>query len=146
MLTKIPAPVCFRFLVISSSNFPPYIDSPPRPVPVRASAINTVIFVKCKKWKVLVQIISGSFYLNVSSICIGTKVEEWIDQRHDRTCWVATLDDHISYNSMKGDSIVISSMSQGCHVIARSGCMFVIQFNNKASLYFKIWKDTLQQK
>lgn len=31
---KIPAPVCFNAGVISSSNFPPNILSPPRPVPV----------------------------------------------------------------------------------------------------------------
>ena len=29
-----PAPVCFRLEVISSENFPPYMESPPLPLPV----------------------------------------------------------------------------------------------------------------
>jgi hypothetical protein len=33
-MLRIPAPVCFNVGDISSSNFSPYIDSPPRPVPV----------------------------------------------------------------------------------------------------------------
>lgn len=33
-ILRIPAPVCFRSERISSSNFSPHIEEPPRPVPV----------------------------------------------------------------------------------------------------------------
>ena len=33
-LATTPAPTCFSALVFSSRNLPPYIDSPPLPVPV----------------------------------------------------------------------------------------------------------------
>ena len=33
-IDTIPAPTCFKLRVIWSSNFPPYMLSPPRPVPV----------------------------------------------------------------------------------------------------------------
>lgn len=42
-MLSMPAPVCRSSGCISSSNFPPYILSPPRPVPVGANSIQTAL-------------------------------------------------------------------------------------------------------
>lgn len=144
-MLRIPAPVCFKSFVISSSNLPPYMLSPPRPVPVgsppwimkfliilwNCAQASTCTFTGQVRYKMTQSFFTNTIVLPCAEFATephsGSRVRADTQMCFD--CHACTESNTLAYNG----SVIVASPSQLLKVFGRFGSVLVVELYHKAA-------------